>query len=131
MFLILGCLGWVVGTVLIVKYDEHFNLDKELSEEEYDKVMKSLVYRDNIPIMIELYNLNLLKVGVSDFSKVPSCILEQYQEVANFIGQRKVLMSHPHFIYSIFKRRLCGDFSANWQQALKEANTLRLENLKH
>lgn len=93
--------------------------------------MKSLVYRDNIPIMIELYNLNLLKVGVSDFSKLPSRILEQYQAAANVIGERKGLKDYPRIIYKIFKRWLCGDLSDNWQQALKEANTLRLENLKH
>lgn len=132
MFLILVCLSLVVGVVLTVKYDKKsFTSEGELSEEEYDKVIKSLVYRDNIPIMIELYNLNLLKTEVSDFSKVPSRILEQYQAAANVIGERKGLKNHPRIIYKIFKRWLCGDLSDNWQQALKEANTLRLENLKH
>ena len=103
---------------------------KEANTLRYDKIMKSLVYRDNIPIMIELYNLNLLKVGEGDFGKVPSCILKQYQEITIYLSQRKCIISFPQVVYKIFKRRLCGDFSANWQQALKEANTLRLENLE-
>lgn len=35
----------------------------------------------------------------------------------------------PKFFYDVFKKELCGDLPIKWKQALKEANTLRLENL--
>lgn len=48
--------------------------------------------------------------------------------IFNFHKWRKMT---PEEFYNYVKKQLCGDPFGQWQQALKEANTLRLENLKH
>ena len=47
--------------------------------------------------------------------------------IYNFHKWRKM---PPEEFYNCVKKQLCGDPFGQWQQALKEANTLRLENLR-
>ena len=110
------------------KFLEYCIISRERIED-FCRDVIDLVRKENIPIMQDVVALGLLR-SCHSMRVITEDNWKTYADISNkhrFYRVRNSLT--PKSFYNIFKQELCGDFSSNWQQALKEANTLRLENL--
>lgn len=100
-------------------------------EDEFYHDVLSLIRKEEIPIMRNIVSLGMLhtefrnKVMPKENQKIYSDIYN-----SNFCGFRQLFnVITPELFYNTFKKELCGNLPTKWKKALKEANTLRLENL--
>ena len=114
LFLSIVLIAWMVE---MMYGSGHIHTKKKL------RTIREIIRRDgDIPIMKKVLYDGMLNVSELDATSGYTCfgIARKY---------KVSLYKNPELFYIIAKKELCGDLSDNWQQALKEANTLRLGNL--
>lgn len=95
-------------------------------EDEFYHDVLSFIWEEQIPIIKSILALGMLPTE-SRNKVMPKENQKIYSDI--YYGRKLWRIKNPKDLYELFKKELCGDLPIKWKQALKEANTLRLENL--
>lgn len=93
----------------------------------YYIIGQKLIDREKIPIMKAVFGTGMgyLEASCRTVSKESLRLFNSIYKRHTFSEWKKIMT--PEEFYNYFKKELCGDPFANWQQALKQSNPLRLD----